>query len=109
MFVVMTNAAPGQDEAFNDWYDNVHLAGVMKTPGFRSVQRFRLAPAEADNPRAPARYLALYEVEGQSVETIRAHLAAAAAAGAMPISPTLDRSGGGFSLFFEAIGEKRTA
>lgn len=56
--VVMTNAVDGQDDTFNNWYDNVHLRDVVAIPGVVGAQRFRFA----DNGKW--RYLALYDVEG---------------------------------------------
>ena len=32
VFVVLTNATPGKDEAFNDWYTNQHIPDVLAIP-----------------------------------------------------------------------------
>lgn len=66
LFVVQTNAVPGRDEEFNDWYDNQHLADLLEVPGFVAAQRFRLEDVPRDPPVAPYRYryLAIYEIEG---------------------------------------------
>lgn len=72
--LVYTNAAPGQDDAFNDWYDNTHLPQILALPMVVSAQRFSLGPIGVDtsevgaevDPTAPLphTYLAVYEVTG---------------------------------------------
>ena len=81
--LVYTNAMPGQDEAFNDWYDNTHLPQILALPMVVSAQRFRLSPTGVDGTEEgslvhtsaplPHTYLAVYEVTGDptvAVETI---------------------------------------
>lgn len=63
--VALTNATPGREQEFNDWYDNQHVHDVLKVPGFVSAQRF----ACEDVPGFPApkyKYCALFEVEGEN-------------------------------------------
>ena len=80
VFVVMTNAAEGQEAEFNRWYDEEHLGDVLKLPGMVSAQRFQVAPEEADNPRATLKFLTLYEIETDDLARTQAALAAAAGA-----------------------------
>lgn len=92
LLVVFTNPASAEEEAtYNAWYDDVHLADVLKVPGFVSAKRYRLSPvpAVADPAPAPASYLAIYEVEGD-VEAAAKALTAVAGTPAMPIDPTMD-------------------
>jgi len=62
LLVVLTNPSEGQEEAYNRWYDEVHVHEVVQVPGFRSAQRFRLAPAQMGEP-GDHRYLAIYEID----------------------------------------------
>jgi hypothetical protein len=41
IMVVMTNAVDGQEEAFNDWYDNQHLRDVLAIPGIKGATRYQ--------------------------------------------------------------------
>ncbi|MFN8221614.1 MAG: DUF4286 family protein [Gaiellales bacterium] len=61
------------DEAeFNTWYD-AHLPEILSIPGFVSAQRYRLEPAVVDDDAGVGyRYLALYEIEGDPQELLRA-------------------------------------
>jgi len=40
-YVVFTEPKAGQDAAYNDWYDNIHLAEVIAVEGFVAAQRFK--------------------------------------------------------------------
>ena len=65
----------------------------------------KVAPEEADNPRATLKFLTLYEIETDDLARTQAALAAAAGTPAMPISPTLDRADV-YTVYFKATGEK---
>jgi hypothetical protein len=63
-FVVMTNATPGKDAEFNEWYSKQHIPDVLNVPGFVGAQRFRLSGTQlGGNTNKPYKYLALYEIE----------------------------------------------
>lgn len=38
--VVLTNAVPGRDAEFNDWYTNVHVPEVLGVPEFAAAWCF---------------------------------------------------------------------
>lgn len=64
IYVVLTNAAPGRDADFNDWYSNVHARDTMRMRGALAQQRFALSGEQVQDfaQPFPAQYLALYEV-----------------------------------------------
>jgi hypothetical protein len=81
--LVYTNPTSGQDDAFNDWYDNTHVPQILALPMVVSAQRFKLSPTGVDGTAAgslvdtsaalPHAYLAIYEVTGDptfAIETI---------------------------------------
>jgi hypothetical protein len=93
ILVVLTNAEEGEDEAFNDWYTNRHVPDVLKLKGMKAAQRFRLADTSAPQ-EAPYKYLAIYEVGPEDLETgveslqwQRDERADAEAAGREPVVP----------------------
>lgn len=45
--IVLSNAMPGREAEYNRWYDEMHLPDVLRNPGFRSAQRFKLAASAA--------------------------------------------------------------
>ncbi|HMO76854.1 MAG TPA: hypothetical protein PKD48_16075, partial [Sphingopyxis sp.] len=92
LYIVLTNATPGDHDEFNDWYTNTHIPDVLAVPGFVAAQRFRLVDHPALKPY-PFRYLALYEVLASDAEAAFAELKARAGTERMFLSPALDTSG----------------
>ena len=84
--VVFTQPKPGQEAEYNRWYDEVHLGDVLKVEGFVAAQRFEVATAQIGDAAeaAPARYLAIYEIEAETLEAALAQLSAALTAWRCP-------------------------
>jgi hypothetical protein len=97
VMVVLSNAKPGQDEPFNRWYSDVHMIETIdRLDGFLSAQRYRRADLDGAPP-CPYRYLAVYEIPDDELETAyaqftwqRAERAAATAAGRAPVVSVSD-------------------
>jgi hypothetical protein len=57
-------ADPDREDEFNEWYNEVHLADVLETPGIvRAVRYENIAPTEGQG-----KYLAVYEVETDDLQ-----------------------------------------
>ena len=71
-FVVLTNAVEGREDEYNEWYDRYQLPQLVETPTFIGGQRYKLAPIEIpDYPsyqKPKHRYMAVYEIETDSLE-----------------------------------------
>jgi len=93
VLVVLSNAAAGCDDDFNDWYDHQHLPDVLSVEGFVSAQRFRLSDEQLrpDEP-PPHRYLAVYEIEALDLAVPLRQLLSGVADGTIPLSEALDLS-----------------
>ncbi|HVV08061.1 hypothetical protein [Amycolatopsis sp.] len=93
VLLVLSNPAEGQEDAYNEWYDQTHLADVLKVPGVCAAQRYELAPMnspEAEGMGSPAhRYLATYELDGDPDE-VMAEFLRRIGAGEMTLSESLD-------------------
>jgi hypothetical protein len=105
-FVVFSEPAAGREDEYNSWYDRQHLGDVLAVPGFVACQRFRLQPDAEAPADAPAKYLALYEIETDDLGATMAALGERAGTPAMPISEALS---GVRTHMAEAIGERRLA
>lgn len=103
VLVVLTNATEGNDDEFNEWYDNTHLPEVLAVPGFVAAQRFAIGPSMSGFPPSAHRYMALYEIEGDAQAALDALRSGVAD---MTISPTLDM--GSVAWTYQAIGERVT-
>jgi hypothetical protein len=90
VLVIHTRPKEGQDAEFNDWYDGTHLPDVLKVEGFVSATRYRAQPSvHGELPDFP--YLAIYEIEAESLEEALAALSRAAKE--MDMGTSMDRTG----------------
>lgn len=73
--IVFSAPTPGQEEQYNDWYNNTHLAEVIEIPGFVAAQRFELCGDQLPGfEPSPHQYLAIYEFDrppGEPLKTLR--------------------------------------
>jgi len=61
VLVVLTNpGSPATEDAYNDWYTNVHVPDVLGVPGYVSAIRYRAFPSWQP---VPQRYLTIYDLE----------------------------------------------
>src|SRR5579859_1174502 len=93
LFMVLSDPIVGQDAVYNDWYDNRHLADVLKLDGFVSAQRFRLSHQKTPDGVPASRYLAIYEMQTDDVDATLATLFAKLGTEVMPVSPAIDTAG----------------
>jgi hypothetical protein len=61
---VFTNAKPGRDDEFNQWYDGIHAETVLGVDGFVGMQRFRFHSGLSGRYPCQWGYLAAYDVVG---------------------------------------------
>jgi hypothetical protein len=88
LFLVFTKPKPGEDGAYNSWYDDQHIDDVLRSKGFVAAQRFRVAPQFGAPEILP--YLAIYEIESDDAQASLDELARLADASVIPISDSLD-------------------
>lgn len=84
-----TNAVPGREDEFNDWYTGVHLADVLKLPGVKAAQRYRMSEVQHRPGPHPWSYMAVYEIEIDDLNETLSALRAASGTAAMPLSAAL--------------------
>lgn len=106
LFLVFTTPRPGQDDAYNSWYDDQHLDDVLRSKGFVAAQRFRVAPQFGAPEILP--YLAIYEIEADDPQVALDELARLADASVIPISDSLDAMAS-VTYLASPITERRTA
>ncbi len=63
VYTVFSEETEGMEEEYNRWYNNQHLPEVTRVPGIIAAQRFKLCEGDQGPHEAPARYLAIYEIE----------------------------------------------
>lgn len=102
-------------DAFNRWYDDVHLPEFLRVPGVVAARRFELSehqmplpggmlPREALGGR---RFLAAYEIEAEDLSGLCD--AILASAGERTHTGVLQRDPLPLALLFESLGERQVA
>ena len=106
--IVFTQPADGQEAEYNRWYDEVHLRDVLEVDGFVAAQRFALSDAQIGDvaDELPGRYLAIYEIEADSLEAALEKLNGGS--DTMEMSDALDMDTA-TAIAFSAIGERMEA
>lgn len=86
-------SSPEQEEAFNKWYEQVHIPQVVeRIPGVVGGHRLRLATAQI----APAsglpsrRYMAVYELDTDDLQALANRLAEALGDGTLDLTDAID-------------------
>jgi hypothetical protein len=90
-YVVFTEAVPGREEAFNDWYTNVHVPDLLALDGFMAAQRFKLVALDS-NSQPASKYMAIYDLEGDDPKAILGQLANPALIKGMVMTDAIDLS-----------------
>lgn len=62
VLLVYTDVDAEQEEAFNQWYDAVHVPDVIGVEGFLAARRYKLAGPAPRGQEPISRYLAIYEL-----------------------------------------------
>jgi len=78
---------PGDEDAFNRWYDEVHLPDLKAINGVVSARRFKVLNSKLpENARHP--YVAVYEIQTDSIDAVLETMGTQM----RPFSSTFDRS-----------------
>ncbi|HVF76525.1 MAG TPA: hypothetical protein VM938_15925 [Acidimicrobiales bacterium] len=79
VMVAFTNRTSGtSNEAFNAWYDEIHIPEVLGVPGFVAATRYRGSSVDPGLGSRAHEYLCVYEIEADDLATAKKGLAAAA-------------------------------
>lgn len=66
--LVLTEPTEGNEAAFNDYYENLHLDEVLASTGWETAQRYRLAGEVGES--SPLPYLAVYDTEAEDADAV---------------------------------------
>lgn len=100
-WLVFTNCTPGREAEFNRWYDEVHIADLLRVPGIAGARRAELTEAQLTmdtgdpEPCGPERigarhrFLAVYDIEADDPMPVLKEIGARAHTAEMPITPDL--------------------
>jgi hypothetical protein len=66
--MVTTQPVPGVETEYHRWYDQVHLAEVLRIPGFIHAQRFQVETTQLPGTRVHAQFLAIYTILSDDID-----------------------------------------
>ena len=93
LYLVFSNPVDeSRDQAFNDWYDAVHLPEVLSTPGMVSAQRYKVRETEFSRLTGmPSTHkdLIVYEMNDDP-DAVMKRISEAHASGALHMHDSLD-------------------
>lgn len=94
IMAVRSNPLRGREAEFNEWYDRLLLPQMVQSPTLVSGQRYRLAAVSLPEglQKAQHEYLAVYEVETDSLQQTVQQLWSAENMARIEPSSTLDYS-----------------
>jgi hypothetical protein len=95
LLIVFSNPTEDADlDRFNRWYTETHVPDILRLGGATVGRRYRSSGVELlPGVPEPGKYVAVYDVEAETVEDVRAiadKLQAGLAAGQADIDPTFD-------------------
>src|SRR5262245_34819740 len=96
---VLSEALPGQEDAYTKWSNEQHFPDIMRIPGVVGATRLQLTSAE---PGAPGRFMAIFDCEKPAAE-IMAEMRRRNGTAEMPAGPHHNRQTLQF-LFGDVIG-----
>lgn len=71
LMIAMLTPTEGREAEFNRWYDDVHAAEALATPGLASITRYKMADAVLfPGTELSTSYLTVYELDDDSAGTI---------------------------------------
>lgn len=98
-WIVLTNCTPGDEDAFESWYDDIHIPDLLRVPGIVSAKRSRITPEQTimvgeqvqfTRSIAPAfRFLAIYTFHTDDPEAVLQEVVRRSGTSDMMLSPTL--------------------
>ena len=103
--VALTTPAPGKEDEYHDWYQNVHLPEILSFPGGIKAQRFKQVAKLMGSDTNP--YLAIYEFDCENPAEFLAAMGAAAQSGKLTQSDSQDFSTTYTAFFAECAPEVR--
>ena len=68
LVLILTEPTEGNEDRYNDYYENLHLKEVLATTDLQTAQRFKLAAQAGEE--CPLPYLAVYETQAEDAQSV---------------------------------------
>lgn len=99
--LVFSNPVPGQEQAYDEWYTQVHIHDLLKVPGVQTAQRHRSLPELSRSPLAG--FVAEYRIATGDIDATIGEIRRRLGTPEMPMSDAFDRASASF-IVLEPVG-----
>jgi len=108
--IALSNAMPGREAEYREWYCGRHLADVVAVPGFRSGSFYEAADV-AGLPSPRRRYMGVFQMEFERPQQGLIALNAMAGTPQMPLTDAIDPSSVSMTvgIIVQTLGRVSTA
>lgn len=89
LLIAFSNATPGQEAEYNEWYAKRHIPDALNIIGFVSAQRFKISDAQLPGTNFDRKYLVIYEIEADDPRHTIEELSRTIGTPAMPLTDAL--------------------
>lgn len=107
VLVAFSNAIPGKEAEYNEWYSKQHIPDVLQIPGFISARRYSLSDCQLPGMSFDRKYLVVYEIDANDPQPILEELSRRLGTSAMVVSEALAPDV--LAVAFSAIESRREA
>jgi hypothetical protein len=90
--LVFSNPVAGQEEVYNQWYDNQHARDVVAVPGFVAAQRFVVSDTQLRVSKPLPKYLVVYRIVTNDLRSVYVEVNRRLETGMTVMSPSFDKS-----------------
>lgn len=105
--ISLTNPAAGREEAFDDWYQNIHLPEIAAYKEVTSAQRYKVVVPLQQPEAAAFNHLAVYDIDTDDIGKFLQRLGGDSAAGRNTTSDAADTAAS-YTVIVSECGERVT-
>lgn len=91
ILLVSTNPrSEDREDEYNEWYNETHLGELLAIPGVSGAKRYVLSDVPGGSKPPAHRYVAIYEVETDDVQSVADELGRRVKDGSVGVSSAID-------------------
>lgn len=91
--LVFSAPVAGKEAEYNKWYNEQHLADLLKIPGIPSASRYHMADVQGPSSPPPVSpYLAVYDIETDDLASVFKGISSRSGTSEMVMSDAIDMS-----------------
>jgi hypothetical protein len=97
VMAVYSNAQPGRDADYMNWYENVHVKEICTIKGVTEGHVYQILPTSPAKPNTT--YMAIYELDVDDPMSVMAEIGRKSQAGEMTMTDAIDAASAQITLY----------